>query len=72
MLEKPNLNTIEVLIFKAFIDSDINHFSVNNVLREYNNIKKQSKNLRSSIIYINMVNMIKNIKNLLISLILKD
>ena len=42
LLGKDKLNTIEVLISKALIDSYIIHdefVSVNNVLREYNEIK---------------------------------
>ena len=44
LLEK---NTIEVLISKALIDSYISHdkfVSVNNVLREYNEMKEEIKN----------------------------
>ena len=40
------LNTIEVLISKALINSNITHdefFSVNNVLKEYSNINKSLK-----------------------------
>ena len=46
-LGKDKLNTNEVLISKALIDSYISHdefISVNNVLREYNEIKEQIKN----------------------------
>ena len=42
------LNTIEVLISKALIDSYISHdefVSVNNVLREYNEIKGRNKKI---------------------------
>ena len=42
MQKKSKLNTIEILISKALIDSYISHdesFSVNNVLREYNKMK---------------------------------
>ena len=42
LLGNDKLNTIEVLISKALIDSNISHdefVSVNNVLREYNEIK---------------------------------
>ena len=49
------LNTITVLIYKALIDSYINHdefVSVNNVLREYNEIKKLIKNSQTSVEYI--------------------
>ena len=47
MLEKTKLNTAEVLIFKALIDSNISNdeFSlINIVLKEYDNIKKETKN----------------------------
>ena len=47
LLGKDKLNTIEVLISKALIDSYINHdgfVSVNNVLREYNEMKEEIKN----------------------------
>ena len=46
LLGKDKLNTIEVLISKALIDSYIRHdelVSVNNVLREYNEIKEEIK-----------------------------
>ena len=46
------LNTIEVLISKALIDLYISHdefVSVNNVLREYNEMKKKKKNLKTSV-----------------------
>ena len=44
LLEKDKLNTIEVLISKALIDSYISHdefVSVNNILRRYNEMKKK-------------------------------
>ena len=43
---KEKLNTIEVLISKALIDSYISHdefVSVNNILKEYNEIKEDIK-----------------------------
>ena len=46
LLGKDKLNTIKVLISKAFIDSYISHdefVSINNVLREYNGIKEGIK-----------------------------
>ena len=49
LLGKDNLNTIEVLISKALIDSYISHgefASVNNALRGYNEIKKKWKILK--------------------------
>ena len=47
LLARTKLNTIEVLILKAIIISDINHGKpvlVNNVLREYNEMKEEIKN----------------------------
>ena len=55
LLGQHKLNTTEVLIFKDLIDSYISHdefVSVNNVLREYNEMKKEIKNPESSIEYI--------------------
>ena len=49
MLEKGKLNTIEVLISKALIDSFISHdevFWVNNVLKEYYEMKEELKILK--------------------------
>ena len=46
LLGKDNLNTIEVLIFKAIINLYIVHeefVSANNVSREYNEIKERNK-----------------------------
>ena len=46
------LNTIEILISKAFFDSFVGQdkfVSANNVLREYNEIKKETKNPESSV-----------------------
>ena len=54
LLGKDKLNTIEVLISNALIDSYIIHdkfVSVNNVLREYNEIEKEIKNLETSVEY---------------------
>ena len=55
LLGKDKLNTIEVLLIsKAFIDSDISHdefVSVNNVLKEYNQMKKETKNLETTAEY---------------------
>ena len=47
LLAKSRLNTIEVLISKALLDSYFNHdefVSINNVLREYNEMKEEIKN----------------------------
>ena len=55
MLGKDKLNTIEVLISKALIDSYINHgefVSVNNVWREYYEMKEGIKNPETSVEYI--------------------
>ena len=47
LLAKTNLNTIEILISKASIDSSTSHdefFSVNNVLKDYDDMKEEIKN----------------------------
>ena len=54
LLGKDKLNTIEVLIFKALIDSYISHdefVSVNNVFKEYNGMKEDIKNPEFSVEY---------------------
>ena len=54
-LGKDNLNTIEVLVSKALVDSYIRHdnfVSVNNILKEYNEIKEEIKNPETSVEYI--------------------
>ena len=46
LLAKPKLNTIEVSISKALIDSNISHHkfvSINNVLKEYDDMKEEIK-----------------------------
>ena len=46
LLVKTELNTFEVLISKALIDSYINHnefVSLNNVLRKHNEMKEEKK-----------------------------
>ena len=55
MLGKDKLNTIEVTISNSLIDSYISHdeiVSVNNVLREYNDMKNKIKNPETSVEYI--------------------
>ena len=55
LLEKYNFNTIEILISKAVINSYISHdefVSVNNVLREYYEMKGETKNAETSMEYI--------------------
>ena len=50
MLEKSKLNDIEVLISKTLIDSLIGHDEfdlINNVLKEYNKMKEEIKNLKT-------------------------
>ena len=50
LLAKPKLNSIEVLIIKALIDSNISHDKfalINNVLKEYRNMKEEIKNLET-------------------------
>ena len=44
LLTKSRLNSIEVLISKALIDSNISHddfLLINNVLKEYDNLKEE-------------------------------
>ena len=46
LLGKDKLNTTEILISKALIDSYVSHdqfTSINNVLREYNEMKEDIK-----------------------------
>ena len=48
LLRKSKLNSIEVLISKALIDSNISHDKfvlVNNMLKEYDDMKQEIKNL---------------------------
>ena len=50
MLAKSKSNSIEVLISKALIDSVISYnefILINNVLREYNKMKEEIKNVKS-------------------------
>ena len=54
LLGKDKLNTIEVLISKALINSYISHGEfvlVNNVLTEYYEMKEEVKNLETSVEY---------------------
>ena len=49
MLSKSKLNSIDVLISKALIDSIVSHDEfvlVDNVLKEYNKMKDEIKNLK--------------------------
>ena len=50
LLAKSKLNGIEVLISKALIDSNISHDEfvlINNVLKEYDKIKEEIKNVKA-------------------------
>ena len=50
LLTKSRLNSIEVLISKALIDSNISHddfLLISNVLKEYDNLKEEIKNLNT-------------------------
>ena len=50
LLTKSRLNSIEVLISKALIDSNISHddfLLINNVLKVYDNLKDEIKNLKT-------------------------
>ena len=65
-LGKAELNGIEVFISKAFIGSYISHdkfVSVNNVLREFNEMKEEIKN--QFYIYIGLKNEIRYARFLL-------
>ena len=53
MLSKSKLNSVELLISKALIDSNIIHNefdSINNVVKEYNDMKEDLNN-QSKILY---------------------
>ena len=53
-LEKDKLNAIKVLTSKALMDSYISHdefFLVNNLLKEYNEMKEEIKNPETSAEY---------------------
>ena len=55
LLGKSKLNTFEILISKVLIKSYFSHgnfFSVNNVLRRYNEMKEEIKNPETSVEYI--------------------
>ena len=50
MLAKSKLNSIEVLISRDLTDSNISHNKfvlINNVLKEYDNMKEKMKNLKT-------------------------
>ena len=54
LLAKTKLDTFEVLISKAFVNSCINHdqfFSVNNMLRKYNEIKEEINNPENAVAF---------------------
>ena len=50
LLAKSKLNNMEVLISKVLIDSNISHDEfvlINNVLKEYNDMKEEIENLKA-------------------------
>ena len=50
LLVKSKLNSIEVLISKTLIDSNISHdefVSLNNLLKEFDNMREEIKNLKT-------------------------
>ena len=50
LLAKPKLNSIEVLISKDLIDSNISHDEfvlISNVIKEYNNMEEEIKILKT-------------------------
>ena len=55
MLTKSKLNSIEVLISKALLDSVISHDEfvlINDVLKEYKEMKEGIKNLKTWSVYV--------------------
>ena len=58
MLAKSKLNTIEVLISKALMDSVVSHdefILINNVLKEYNEMKEEIKNLKTYLVSLSKI-----------------
>ena len=54
LLAKPKSNSIEVLIPKGLIDSNINYDDyvlINNVLKEYQDMKNEIKNLKTETVH---------------------
>ena len=54
MLAKSTLNSIETLLSKALVDSNISHDEfvlINNMLKEYDNMKEEIKNLKTQIVH---------------------
>ena len=54
LLGKAKVDAIEVLISESLISSYISHkkcISINNVLREYNEMKEEIKNLQNAVKY---------------------
>ena len=54
LLAKSKLNSIEVLIFKALIDSNISHDEfvlINNLLKEYDDVKEEMKKLKTETVH---------------------
>ena len=50
LLAKAKLNSVEILISKALIDTNITHgelVSINNVSKEYDDIKEEVRNLEN-------------------------
>ena len=53
MLAKSTLNSIETLLSKALVDSNISRDEfvlINNMLKEYDNMKAEIKNLKTQIV----------------------
>ena len=53
-LAKSKLNSIKVLISKALTDSVISHDEfvlINNMIKEYNKMKEEIKNLETLVVY---------------------
>ena len=59
MLAKTRLNSIEVLIYKALIDSGVSHdefLSVNNMIKEYDDMKKSKILIINNCVWYNQTN----------------
>ena len=64
LLAKSKSNRIEVLTYKALIDSNISHDEfvlTNNVLKEYDGMKKKIKNSNDKMFDVKMLDVIKEI-----------
>ena len=64
LIAKSKLNSTEVLIYKALIDSKISHdkfISINNVLKDCDDMKKETKTLRTQSVYLKFQSVYKTV-----------